>query len=33
VPASGSPADFGAFIASEKTKWGAIAQTAGIPMQ
>jgi tripartite-type tricarboxylate transporter receptor subunit TctC len=33
VAASGSPADFGAFIASEKTKWSAIAQTAGIPMQ
>lgn len=32
-PAPGSPADFGAFIASEKKKWSAIAQTAGIPMQ
>jgi tripartite-type tricarboxylate transporter receptor subunit TctC len=33
VPAPGSPADFAAFIASEQTKWSAIAQTAGIPMQ
>jgi tripartite-type tricarboxylate transporter receptor subunit TctC len=33
VPAPGSPADFAAFIASEKAKWSAIAQTAGIPMQ
>ncbi|AMN38699.1 Bug family tripartite tricarboxylate transporter substrate binding protein [Rhodoplanes sp. Z2-YC6860] len=30
VPAPGSPADFGAFIASEKAKWSAIAKTSGM---
>jgi tripartite-type tricarboxylate transporter receptor subunit TctC len=30
VPAPGSSADFGAFIASEKAKWSAIAKTSGM---
>jgi tripartite-type tricarboxylate transporter receptor subunit TctC len=32
-PASGSPQEFGAFIADETRKWAAIAQTAGIAPQ
>jgi tripartite-type tricarboxylate transporter receptor subunit TctC len=32
-PASGSPQDFGKFIADETRKWAAIAQTAGIAPQ
>jgi tripartite-type tricarboxylate transporter receptor subunit TctC len=32
-PASGSPQDFGKFIADEMRKWAAIAQTAGIAPQ
>jgi tripartite-type tricarboxylate transporter receptor subunit TctC len=33
VPATGSPQEFGRFIASEMRKWTAIAQTAGITPQ
>jgi tripartite-type tricarboxylate transporter receptor subunit TctC len=32
-PASGSPRDFGSFIADETRKWSAIAETAGISPQ
>ena len=32
-PVGGSPQQFGKFIADEKTKWAAIAQTAGISPQ
>ncbi len=32
-PASGSPQDFGRFIADERRKWAAIAETAGIGPQ
>ena len=29
-PAPGTPAEFGAFVRAEKTKWAAVIQRAGI---